>query len=114
MPLLGHDSLVADNPHHEPNKSYLLGPHGSGRHQVIASAEDAALGQGMDVAHDADQLDISSEDYTSDNNIFPTSSSGSHHSLSIHQPRKTFAEKLIVSSTVQYLASSPIALASLV
>jgi hypothetical protein len=52
------------------------------------------------VAHDTDEVDISSEDYTSDNNISPTSSSGSHRSLFIHQPRKTFSEKLIVSSTI--------------
>ncbi len=106
MPLVGRDSLVAaipHHPHHEPEKSYLLGPLGSERHQVIASAEGVALGQGMepDVAHDdTDELDISSEDNTSENMNFPTFPSGSHRSLLLSPPRKFLSGKTNVSSTI--------------
>jgi hypothetical protein len=102
MPLVGRDSLVAGNPHHEPDKSYLLGPHGSGEHQVVASAGRAAFGQAMelDLVHEADEPDISSKDHASENNIFPTSPVSSHRSLFIHQPRQSLSEQIIVSSTL--------------
>lgn len=103
MPLVGHSSLVADNPYHE-SKSDLLGPHGSGSHQVVASAENAA-GQGVEVdylVHDIDEPDISTEGHTFENNIFPTSPSGSPRSLSIHQPRHSLSVKIIVSSTIAF------------
>jgi hypothetical protein len=105
MPLVGHGSLVADNPHHE-SKCDLLGPHGSQSQQVFASAENAELGPGMleELGHDTDGPDfISTRCHTSDKNIFPSSprsSFGSHRSLLILQRRHSLQEHKFVSNAI--------------
>jgi hypothetical protein len=117
MPLVGHGSPVADDPHHE-SKCDLLGPHGSGSQRVFA--ENAELGPGMqeeeldldlDLDHDTDDSDyISTKWHASKNKISPSpprSPSGSHRSLLNHQRRHSLQEHKFVSITIVVSLAPP-------
>jgi hypothetical protein len=99
MSLAGH-SLVA---HHE-SKCDLLGPHVSGSQQLFASAEDAALGGGMQVelAHDTDHPDfISTKCHTSQNKGSPSSPKSRSRSLS-RRRRRSLPEIILVSNIMLF------------
>lgn len=110
MSLAGHGSLVA---HHE-SKCDLLGRHVSGSQQLFASAENAALGRGMQVelAHDTDHHDfISSECHTSQNNGSP--SSPKSHLRSLSRRRRPSLPEIILVSSVMLFSLSPFVPSSL-
>lgn len=100
MSLGGHGPLFA---HHE-SKCDLLGRHASGSQQLFASAENAVLGQGMQVelAHDIGHPDfINTECHTSQNNGSPSSPKSHPRSLS-RRRRPSLPENISVSSIIWF------------
>jgi hypothetical protein len=76
MPLVGQDAPVADN----PPKSLLLGPHGSGGHHVVVSADGGLFEpwQGLGSRERYCDLNISTEGPHPSDNTIQTSDFPSH------------------------------------
>ena len=97
MPPVGHDSPVQCNPHHEPN-SNLLGPHGTGKPQAIASAEGNGWFEAEHCTEANAKENTSTEECASDeNSLQPTYILRSHHSTLLKSRRSRRSDSLSIT-----------------
>jgi hypothetical protein len=96
MPLVGDEPLQQENPNH--GLVDLLGPHGSRKHQVFASADDASLGLLQGMERESFDLDISTVDHTSKDAFPQTTLHRSHRTPFIHSTGRISFKHIIVSS----------------
>lgn len=99
MPLVGHDSPVQCNPHHEP-KSNLLGPHGYPKPQAFASAEGKGQFEPEHTKPTARENTSTDECASDENSLPPTDFLLSHRSTlsNTRRSRRPDSLSIIVSN----------------
>ena len=110
MPPVGHDSPVQCYAQHEPT-SNLLGPHGAGKPQVIASAEGDGWFEAEHCTEVTAKENTSTDERAADeNSLQPTYFLRSHHSTLLKSRRSRRSDSLSIFVSNQFnMACSKIA-----